>query len=97
MDNSPLDDELFSEIDTERSFTQRYLGLSLAKFLTLVLLVMAVGIYIGILLFGDNSLEVLLQIESHEEHLKDEIGRLKQENADLQKEYFELELIDSDE
>lgn len=97
MENTPIDEELFSEIDTRLSLTERLFGLTWAKFLSLVLLVMVTGIYIGVLLFGDNSLEVLLQIDAYEEHLKDEVVRLKQENAMLQKEYFELELIDSDE
>lgn len=97
MENETLDDEFFSDIDVERSLTERYLGLSWAKFLSLVLVVISIGIYIGVLLFGDNSLQVLLQVDSYEEYLKDEIVRLKEENAMLQKEYFELELIDPDE
>ncbi len=96
MTNVPMDDELFSEIDTEQPLTERYLGLSWTKFLFLVLLVMAVGIYIGILLFGDNSLEVLLKLESYEDQLKDEVVRLKQENSILQKEFFELKELDAD-
>jgi hypothetical protein len=55
-----------------------------------------VGVYIGILLFGDNSLDVLLGLEEYEDYLKDEIVRLKQENATLQKEYFELKELDPD-
>ncbi len=96
MTNDPMDDELFSEIDSVQPLTERYLGLSWTKFLFLVLLVMAIGIYIGILLFGDNSLEVLLKLESYEDHLKDEVIRLKQENAVLQKEFFELKELDAD-
>lgn len=91
-----MDDDLFSEIDTVQPLTERYLGLSWTKFLFLVLLVMAIGIYIGILLFGDNSLEVLLKLESYEDQLKDEVIRLKQENAVLQKEFFELKELDAD-
>lgn len=86
-------EELYEEIDNSLSFTEEYLGLSLSKFLVLVAIVLASGIYIGILLFGDNSLEVLLGLEDYNKYLQDEIVRLKSENADLQKEYFELKEI----
>jgi len=96
MKKKPMDNELFTEIDHTQSLTERYLGLSWTKFLFSILFVLAVGIYIGILLFGDNSLDVLLRLESYEDYLKDEIIRLKQENATLQKEYFELKELDAD-
>ena len=48
------------------------------------------GIYIGNLLFGANSLEVLLHLKSHEQSLKQRVEQLQRENARLQKEYFEL-------
>jgi len=86
-------EELYEEIDNSLSFTEEYLGLSLSKFLVLLAIVLASGIYIGILLFGDNSLEVLLGLEDYNKYLQDEIVRLKSENADLQKEYFELKEI----
>lgn len=83
-------DEIFEEIDSLPSLPERYLGLSWNKLIFALLLVLALGIYIGILLFGDNSLDVLLNLEEYETYLQDEIYRLKQENATLQKEYFEL-------
>ncbi|MGP1579808.1 MAG: hypothetical protein ACTTH5_02125 [Wolinella sp.] len=48
------------------------------------------GIYIGNLLFGANSLEVLLHLRNHEYSLKQRVEQLQKENAHLQKEYFEL-------
>ncbi|MCK9472201.1 hypothetical protein [Sulfurimonas sp.] len=87
------DEELYEGIDDTRSITQKYLGLSLAKFLILLLLVLATGIYIGVLLYGTNSLEVFLGLEDYEEYLNSEISRLKTQNAELQKEYFELKEI----
>ena len=86
-------EELYEEIDNSLSITEKYLGLSLSRFLILLFLVLVTGIYIGILLFGDNSLEILLGLEEYEDYLKDEIVRLKNQNADLQKEYFELKEI----
>ena len=86
-------EELFEEIDTQQSFTQKYLGLSWAKFALLILLVVLFGIYLGILLYGDNSLEVLLELQDYENYLQTEVKNLKAQNAELQREYFELKEI----
>lgn len=86
-------EELYEEIDTSQSLTQKYLGLPLGKFLVLVLIVLSLGIYLGILLYGTNSVEILLGLQDYENFLQSEIGRLKTENASLQKEYFELKEI----
>ena len=86
-------EELFEEIDNTQSITQQYLGLSLNKFFALFFIVVAFGIYVGILLYGSNSLEVLLGLEDYETYLQSETLRLKNENAELQREYFELKEI----
>ena len=86
-------EELYEGIDDTQSFTQEYLGLSLTKFLFLVFIVLGVGIYLGILLYGTNSLEILFGLQDYEEYLQTEISRLRDENAELQKEYFELKEI----
>ena len=52
------------------------------------------AVYLNILLFGDNSLEVLLQLEEYEDYLQNEINGYKSENAALQKEYFELKELE---
>ena len=88
-----MQEELYDEIDNTQSITQKYLGLSLAKFLLLLLIVLAFGIYIGLILYGTNSLEILFGLEEYERYLQDEVYRLKQENAELQREYFELKEI----
>lgn len=59
----------------------------------LILLVLGLGVYIGVILYGANSLEVFLGLQDYEEYLQNEISRLKNENAELQKEYFELKEI----
>jgi len=79
------------------SLSERYLGFKGWKFMTALVGVVALGFYIGDLLFGNASVEVLMQLENYESHLKKEIVRLKRENAKLQKEYFELRELDSDE
>jgi len=86
-------EELYEEIDSTQSITQRYLGLSLAKFFSLVGAVLALGVYLGVLLYGTNSLEVLFGLNDYEGYLHSEIHRLKNENAELQREYFELKEI----
>jgi len=81
------------EVEEELSLTQKYLGLSTRTFLLLVTFVILMGIYIGVILYGKNSVNVLLGLQTYESYLKDEICHLKQENAKLQKEYFELKEI----
>ena len=86
-------EELFDDIDNTQSITERHLGLSLSKFSFLLSIVLALGIYLGILFYGTNSLEVLFGLQDYESYLETEIDRLKNENAELQKEYFELKEI----
>ncbi len=90
------EEEFFEEIQSNESFTERYLGLSLWKFFLAILGVLVLGIYIGILLFGDNSLEVLISIEEYQNYLNDEVQNLKDANSQLQKEYFELKELQRD-
>ena len=86
-------EELFEEIDQSQSITQKYLGLSLSKFFILFSLVVSFGIYLGMLLYGANSMEILTGLQDYEAYLQKETVRLKNENADLQREYFELKEI----
>lgn len=86
-------EELFESIDTSQSITQKYLGLSVKKFLFLVVGVTIFGVYLGMILYGTNSLEVLFGLQEYESNLQSETKRLKQENAQLQREYFELKEI----
>jgi hypothetical protein len=86
-------EELYQEIDSDEGFIQKYLGLSFGKFFFLVLLITILGIYIGELLYGTNSVEVLFGLNDYENYLQDEVVRLKKDNAELQREYFELKEI----
>lgn len=86
-------EELYEEIDVRQSVTQKYLGLSLGKFLLLFAIVILLGIYLGVLLYGTSSLEVLFGLQEYENYLANEVVRLKSENAQLQREYFELKEI----
>ena len=86
-------EELYEEIDNTQSITQEYLGLSLGKFFALFSIVIALGVYLGVLLYGTNSLEILFGLQDYENYLQEEVYRLKDENAELQREYFELKEI----
>ncbi len=92
----PEDNDLYDEIAYHESASERYFGLSWAKLFIALVLVIFLGIYIGVLLFGENSLEVLFQLEEYEDYLTSETDRLKLENAALQKEYFELKGLQPD-
>lgn len=86
-------DELYEAIDNTQGVTQRYLGLSFKKFFVLFSIVVALGIYLGVILYGSNSMEVLMGLQEYETYLQQETTRLKNENAELQREYFELKEI----
>lgn len=64
------------------------------KVLSAILLIILLGVYIGKLLFGKDSVEVLFNLENKKDNLKREVQRLKEENAKLQKEYFELKQLE---
>lgn len=81
------------DVDTGSNWVEKNLGLSVKSLVIITLVVSVIGIYIGNLLFGDNSLESLIQLQDYEESLIEEVSRLKSENALMQKEYFELKEI----
>ncbi|BCD62987.1 MULTISPECIES: hypothetical protein [Nitratiruptor] len=64
------------------------------RYSMMALVVILMAIYIGALLFGTNSVEVLYQLNVVEKNLKRSINFLKKENARLQKEYFELKELE---
>ena len=83
-----MNNELPEEVAKENRRTHKVE--SVAKLSLLLLGVILFGIYVGQLLFGVNSLEVLINLQTNKIELQKEIKRLKYENAKLQKEYFEL-------
>ncbi len=66
------------------------------KIIGLAFLVLCCGLYIGDVLFGKSSLDVLLNLQEDKDTLTAKIKSLKDENAILQKEYFELRQLDPD-
>lgn len=65
-------------------------GLGITKLLLLISIIIGFGLYVGNLIYGVNSLTVLEELTQKEAHLTLSIEKLKEENARLQKEYFEL-------
>ncbi len=66
------------------------------KILSLFIVVLGFGLYIGDVLFGKSSLDVLLNLQEDKDTLVVKIKSLKDENAVLQKEFFELRQLDPD-
>lgn len=79
-----------------QSFSERRFGLSTPKFLIAGGSIIALLFYLSVLIFGNNSLSVLFELEEYQSFLSDDIENLKSQNAALQKQYFELKELDSD-
>ncbi len=69
-------------------------GFSLKTFLVTAIGILLFGIYVGVLMYGENSLTVLNQLKEKKESLSLEDKILKVENQRLQKEYFELKQLE---
>ena len=69
-------------------------GLSLKAFLVTVIGILLFGVYIGVLVYGENSLTVLNQLKEKKQGLSLEEKKLKMDNQKLQKEYFELKQLE---
>ena len=69
-------------------------GFSLKTFLVTAIGILLFGIYVGVLMYGENSLTVLNQLKEKKYRLSLEDKVLKIENQKLQKEYFELKQLE---
>jgi hypothetical protein len=69
-------------------------GLSLKTFLVTMIGILFFGIYVGVLIYGENSLTILNQLREKKQSLVNEKERLKSDNQRLQKEYFELKQLE---
>ncbi|MFP4332844.1 MAG: hypothetical protein ACLFQJ_06045 [Campylobacterales bacterium] len=83
--------EILRELSRSRD---ELLGLSFRQTFVIIGIVFALGIYVGGLLFGVNSLEVYMNLDSREASLKEEVEYLRVQNAKLQKDYFELKTLE---
>jgi len=69
-------------------------GLSLKTLLAATIGILLFGIYVGILIYGENSLTVLQHLKEKKRSLTKEAQILRAENQKLQKEYFELKQLE---
>ncbi len=81
-------------VPPKRGRTFALFGFPLHYVAIVLAVVVGLGIYAGILLFGPNSLTVLLGLEEQRTTLQRHIKSLKARNAALQKEYFELKQLE---
>jgi hypothetical protein len=84
-------DNSFDDIFTK---DKKELLVQVSQIVFLVLLVLGLGVYLGNILFGSNSVEILTNIQTQQSYLEDKIISLREENANLQKEYFELKNLE---
>lgn len=68
--------------------------LSIKALLITAIGILLFGIYVGILIYGENSLTVLNQLKEKKQGLQEESIALKAKNQRLQKEYFELKQLE---
>lgn len=82
---SELRDELLSDISQSKTLSR--------KRLLVLALVLVFGWYVGVLLFGNNSIIRLNELSNELQRLKVRIDGVKKANASLQKELFEISQI----
>ena len=79
---------------TETRNEEGIAGFSLKAFLVTVLGILLFGIYVAVLMYGENSLTVLNDLKEKKEFLVKEKKSIKIENQRLQKEFFELKQLE---
>jgi hypothetical protein len=89
----PLED---APVTPKENFGERYFGLSTGRLLILLGVFGSFIFYIWILFFGNNSYFILEDLNKYQHFLSKDTQRLKDENARLQKQYFELQELDAD-
>lgn len=71
-----------------------FFGLSKKALIYLTILILLFGAYIGILLFGENSVTALVNLQKEKSLLQEESQELQNQNQKFQKEYFELKQLE---
>jgi len=72
--------------------TLRYIGIK--KIIIAFGLIVFIGIYLGVILFGENSILALWHLKQEKRELTKEITDTKNKNQELQKEYFLLKQLE---
>lgn len=88
--------EILKEYDEQtqtrakRAYSFKQISFSIFVIVGVVLL----AIYVGDMLFGKRSLDVMLGLREKKERLLEDVETLKRYNAQLQKDYFELKELE---
>lgn len=90
MKENEQESEILQGYDNEKSYPFKQIFI----FIFLIFAVILGGIYIGDALFGNRSFEVLQELQKEKKFLYKDVERLKNENAKLQKEFLEKNLLD---
>lgn len=53
-------------------------------------ILVGIGLYLGYLLFGNNSVEVLVRLKAQKNALVNDSKMIEEQNANLQKQIFEI-------
>jgi len=81
--------------------SKAYISKDLRRFTVIAIVSIAITLFLSYhvanLLFGVNSLEVYSSLKDKRLYLNNEISRLQESNARLQKEYFELKNLEPEE
>ena len=64
------------------------------RFMFIAFCVVCFGVYVGNIVFGKRSLDVMLSLQEQKTQLKCDVETLKKQNAQLQKAYFELKELE---
>ena len=79
---------------TDTQKVEELAGLSVKTLLITMVGILLFGVYLGILIYGENSLTVLNSLKEKKQGLIAEAKNIKSENQKLQKEYFELKQLE---
>ncbi|MDD3774327.1 MAG: septum formation initiator family protein [Sulfurovaceae bacterium] len=70
------------------------LDIGIKKIIIAFGLIVFAGVYLGVILFGENSILALWHLKQEKQELSKEITDTKNKNQELQKEYFLLKQLE---
>lgn len=91
MEHQPT--EPFVQVEQEEKY--EWLGYSLNSIILIGIGVILFGAYLGVVIFGENSLSVLNKLQKDKDNLVTQRKELQTSNQKLQKDYFELKQLTS--
>ena len=86
--------EIIEELDPPPNQSPLDISGSAKKALAVFAVLLIIALYVANLFFGQNSVPALWRLTEQRDHLKQEIERIKSQNAMYQKELFELEKLE---